>query len=191
MLLINTDKEKRINAILYFCKHTRNLSETKLYKLLYHLDFLHFKETGRPVTDLEYYAWDFGPVPQKLFFEIKNRTAPKEILDCITELKDEDTGKIKGSYFKTLQKPDLDIFSEREIEILKRVAEVFKHAKAKDMTEITHLKNLPWDKTIKAKGERSKIDFLLALDEDAKIDEETACFRQKISEEMKKLFGKE
>ena len=43
-------KEKRINAIRYFCKNTKDLTETKLYKLLYFLDFLHFKEVGRPVT---------------------------------------------------------------------------------------------------------------------------------------------
>jgi len=191
MELQDLAKEKRINAIRYFCRHTKFLTETKLYKLLYFLDFFHFKEVGRPVTDLEYFAWDFGPVPAKLFFEIKDKKAPKEILMCIIEEKDELTGKKKGLSFKSLQSPDLDVFSERELEILKKVADIFRDAKAKDMTEITHLKNEPWNRTLKSKGERAKIDFLLSLDKDKRIDEELAKERLNLSLEMKELFGKD
>jgi uncharacterized phage-associated protein len=39
-------------------------------KLLYFLDFIHFKQTGKCVTGLDYYAWKRGPVPKKLFDEI-------------------------------------------------------------------------------------------------------------------------
>lgn len=191
MKLQDLSKEKRINAILYFCKHTKFLTETKLYKLLYFLDFLHFKEVGRPVTDLEYFAWNFGPVPSKLFFEIKEKKAPKEILKCIIEEKNKLTGNKIGLSFKSFQSPDLDVFSEREIEILKKVADIFRDAKAKDMTEITHLENEPWQKTIESKGERAKIDFLLSLDKGKKIDDELAKERLKLSGEMKQLFGEE
>jgi len=191
MELQDLAKEKRINAIRYFCRHTKFLTETKLYKLLYFLDFFHFKEVGRPVTDLEYFAWDFGPVPAKLFFEIKDKKAPKEILMCIIEEKDELTGKKKGLSFKSLQLPDLDVFSERELEILKKVADIFRDARAKDMTEITHLKNEPWHRTLKSKGEKAKIDFLLSLDKDKRIDEELAKERLNLSLEMKELFGKD
>jgi len=184
-------KEKRINAIRYFCRHANFLTETKLYKLLYFLDFLHFKEVGRPVTDLEYFAWSYGPVPSKLFFEIKEKKAPKEILMCIIEEKDAETGKKVRTSFKSLQAPNLNVFSDREIQMLEKVAFIFKDAKAKDMTEITHLKNEPWHKTLESKGEKSKIDFLLSLDKDAKIDESLAEERLKLSKEMKQLFGNE
>jgi len=189
MLLEDTGKEKRINAIRYFCKHTKKLSETKLYKLLFFLDFLHFKEVGRPVTDLEYFAWDYGPVPTKLFFEIKEKRAPKEILKCIVPERDLLSGEIRGQYFKSIKSPDLEVFSEREIRILKEVSDIFRDAKATEMTEITHLKNEPWHKTLEIKGEKAKIDFLLALDKDAKIDEDLARERLEFSTEMKKLFS--
>ena len=191
MQLQDTAKEKRVNAIVYFCRHTRNLSMTKLFKLLFFLDFLHFKEVGRPVTDLEYFAWDYGPVPAELFFEIKERRAPPEILRCIVEEKDPLSGESKGQYFKSIKSPDLEVFSQREIRILEEVSEIFRDAKATEMTEITHLKNEPWHKTLKTKGERAKIDFLLALDKDAKIDEDLARDRLELSKEMKRLFGEE
>lgn len=191
MQLQDIAKEKRINAIRYFCRHTNHLTETKLYKLLYFLDFLHFKEVGRSVTDLEYFAWDFGPVPTKLFFEIKERRAPKEILMCIIEEKDIDTGEKRRTSFKSLQAPDLNVFSEREIQILEKVAYIFRDAKAKNMTEITHLKNEPWHRTLESKGEKAKIDYLLSLDKDANISEDLARERLKLSQEMKQVFGKE
>jgi uncharacterized phage-associated protein len=185
----NKSKEKRINAILFFCKNTKYLSLTKLCKLLYFLDFIHFKEVGRPVTDLEYFAWDLGPVPTKLYFEVKSKKAPKEILQCIREEKDADTGREKGTFFRSSQNPKLDVFSERELRILENVSYIYNEANADDMIEITHLKNQPWDITIKSKGEKAKIDFILALDSEALIDEDLAKERIKLSQEMNQLFG--
>ena len=79
MHLQDLAKEKRINAIRFFCRHTRKLTETKLYKLLYFLDFLHFKEVGRPVTDLEYFAWDYGPAPYETFFlKLRRKKLPRK-----------------------------------------------------------------------------------------------------------------
>src|SRR5688500_15970622 len=59
-------REKLLNAIVFFAANTRYCGKTKLYKLLYLLDFEHYKATGRSVTGLEYYAWQMGPVPAKL-----------------------------------------------------------------------------------------------------------------------------
>ncbi len=191
MKLLDVAKEKRINSILYFCQNTKDLSQTKLYKLLFFLDFFHFKEAGRPVTDLEYFAWDKGPVPQKLYFEIKNKTAPPQILKCILPEKDELTGETKAIYFKNLNKPDMSVFSGREKKILEILAFTFRDTLARDMTEITHLKNEPWHKTLTTKGEKAHIDYLLALDKDAKIEKELAEERLHLFNEMRQLFGSE
>ena len=189
MKIRNKRKEKRIEAIIYFCKNTNKLSETKLYKLLYFLDFLHFKEFGKPVTDLEYYAWEYGPVPTKLFYEIKDKKAPAEIQRCLIPEINGMTGQKKATYFKSIKSPDLSIFTRRENDILEKVAYIFKDATAKQMTEITHLKNKPWDKTIKEKGENAEIDFLLAIDGDAKVDKEMAAERYSRVKETERFFG--
>ena len=59
-------REKLIHAIVFFAKKTRHCGKTKLFKLLYLLDFDHFRETGRSVTGLKYYAGEMGPVPVAL-----------------------------------------------------------------------------------------------------------------------------
>ena len=35
------------------------------------------------------------------------------------------------------------------------------------MKDATHLRNAPWDKTIKEKGKNAEIDYLLALDDES------------------------
>jgi len=62
-LLKNHNNERLVQAIVYFAHHTRSLGKVKLFKLLYLLDFEHFRQTGRSVTGQEYRAWKMGPVP--------------------------------------------------------------------------------------------------------------------------------
>ena len=71
-ILMDFSREKLINAIVFFLKTTKFCGKIKLFKLLYFLDFLHFKQTAMPVTGLRYYAWEMGPVPRDLFFELNN-----------------------------------------------------------------------------------------------------------------------
>ena len=150
-------REKLINAISYFVKNTRYCGKTKLMKLLFFLDFCHFKQTGKSVTGLDYYAWERGPVPKDLFEELDNmkpdlkaaiRIVPSENFQKIVSKKD-----FSGEFF-----------SNREKKLLKDISEIFRDVKADDIVEISHLENKPWDKTLKEKGQYQKIDYLLAVD---------------------------
>ncbi len=65
-MLITHEREKLINAIIYFARHTQYLGKIKLFKLLYLLDFEHFRQTGQNVTGLTYSAQQYGPMPVAL-----------------------------------------------------------------------------------------------------------------------------
>jgi hypothetical protein len=52
-MLVTHEREKLINAILYFAHETKYLGKFKLFKLLYLLDFEHFRLTGHSVTELD------------------------------------------------------------------------------------------------------------------------------------------
>ncbi|PJB01383.1 MAG: hypothetical protein CO127_04150 [Ignavibacteria bacterium CG_4_9_14_3_um_filter_36_18] len=166
---LSREREKLLNAIIFFCNNTKHCYKLKLMKLLYYLDFWHFKETGRSVTGLTYRAWDKGTVPTKVYWEIDPPNNPddlKEFLYVEEEVYDEITGKKK---FNIKAKKDFNekIFTKREIEILKRIVEVFYDARGDLMKDATHLRNAPWDKTIKEKGKNAEIDYLLALDDES------------------------
>jgi uncharacterized phage-associated protein len=161
-ILTNHNREKLLNTLVYFSKNTRSCGKTKLFKLLYFLDFIHFRETGKSVTGLNYYAWEKGPVPQDLFFELVQPDADlKETVALLKQSGDED-----DKICRVIAKKPFDpkFFSKRELKIMGNLAFVFQDALAKDMVEITHLAGTPWDKTIKEKGYRKRIDYSLAVD---------------------------
>lgn len=162
-MLVSRHREKLINAIIYFVTNTKYCGTTKLFKLLNFLDFMHFRQTGKSVTGLDYYAWLKGPVPADLFFEIK-RDPGKDLVAALlfNEIK-EDSGK-NPTKISAKQKFNDLFFTRRELEILSVLAEIYAECPAEDIVEISHLKNGPWDQTLKTKGEKKRIDYLLAAD---------------------------
>lgn len=170
---MNTYRNKLLNAVLFFAKNTKRPNLTKILKLLYFLDFTHFKQTGYPSIGLEYYTWEWGPVPKNFWMEVKDGIIPDDFEGKFTIFIDIDRGDPlegrKELLFKSIAKPDLTVFSPREIKTLKHLVDVYRDTPAYLMSEVTHLHNQPWDTTKKTKGLNNPIDYLLCIDEEAGI----------------------
>ena len=183
-MIITHNREKLINAIIYFAKHTKYCGKTKLLKLLYFLDFKHFKQTGKSVTGLDYFAWKMGPVPTEFFEELSGRMNP-DMKAAINDLPEEGFQQIRPK-----KRFDPQYFSNKEMRLLEDIALIFKKAKADAMVESTHLKNEPWDKTLHEKGEFKKIDYMLAIDSDiVSLSYDEAKERLEERSEMVNIFG--
>jgi uncharacterized phage-associated protein len=183
-MIVTHHREKLINAIIYFATHTKYCGKTKLLKLLYFLDFKHFKQTGRSVTGLDYFAWQMGPVPRDLFEELSDEMNP-DLRAAIHKLAEEGFQKIRPK-----KRFDDQYFTKKEMELLEQISFIFEDAKADDMVESTHLENEPWDQTLKQKGEFKKIDYMLAVDSDiVSLPYEEAKERMQERSEMHKIFG--
>jgi len=183
-MIITHRREKLINAVLYFAKETRYCGKTKLLKLLYFLDFFHFKQTGKSVTGLDYFAWEMGPVPNELFEELSGKMNP-DMKNAIHELPEE-------GFQQILPKKNFDdrYFSKREMKLLKDISYVFKDTQADAMVESTHLKNEPWEKTLQERGPFQKIDYMLAIDSEiVSLPHNEAKERMEERSEMYKIFG--
>jgi uncharacterized phage-associated protein len=184
-MIITHHREKLINAIIYFADHTNCCGKTKLLKLLYFLDFTHFKQTGRSVTGLDYFAWDMGPVPKDLFEELTGNMKP-DMKDSVHDLSKE--GEFQQ--VRSKRKFNNQYFSKREMKCLEDISFIFKDAKADAMVESSHLENEPWDKTLKEKGKFQKIDYMLAINSDiASISYDEAKERLQERSEMYSIFG--
>ncbi len=153
----NHNREKLLNLIIYFSKNTKKCYKTKLFKLLSFADFLHFKETGKSITGLDYEAWKKGPVPCELYYELKNPKVDFKELIGISGVDDH-------CKFIPKKKFDDKYFTKRELTIIEKVSFWFQDADSDLMVEASHFKNEPWRKTIGLKGQSAKIDYLLALD---------------------------
>ncbi|MCU7874997.1 MAG: SocA family protein [Candidatus Thiodiazotropha sp. (ex Lucinoma borealis)] len=161
-MLIEHNKEKLINAIIYFVNNTKFCGKTKLFKLLYFLDFEHFSTTGRSVTGLDYYAWPKGPVPNELYDELDH---PSEAISKSMAIGTKVA--VNGKEMLDIQ-PKChfvpDFFSKRERKLLENLSSEYCNSYAGDMVEATHLENLPWHEIYEVKGlKQSYIPYELAL----------------------------
>lgn len=173
MMLKTYEREKLLNAIIYFAANTANCGKTKLYKLLFLLDTSHYQQTGRSITGMDYYAWKLGPVPADLDNEIDSEAASTD------ESPDEsalwDAIGIKPEWFMNYplfkivpKKPfDPDYFTNREISLLEELASKYKDKSAKEMVDITHEPNGPWARVYsEGSGKYERIPFELSLEGD-------------------------
>jgi uncharacterized phage-associated protein len=174
-MIVSRDREKLIHAIVYFCRYTKHCHTLKLFKLLNLLDTEHFRQTGRTVTGLHYYAWPQGPVPAALWEEIDQ--GPKPDLQraiTITTRKDGDTGRVQRRDIKPKIEFNKKLFTPREFGILNRLNLLFDTARGEDMSELTHMKGLPWRKVWRGgAGDRKEIPAELSLGSEPLMDAPT------------------
>lgn len=187
---INPNRAKIIEAIIYFSKNLKNPTKMMIYKVLAELDYRHFQETGMSVTNLDFYAWRKGPVPADFDSEISDRE--NKAIDVPDDFKtslyvDEivwANNKGKTLLWKAKKKPNLDIFTQRQKDILDNVAFIYKDSTATQASDASHEKDTPWEKTNKLYGEEGHfIDFLKILPKESRIDEE------EIKERIEEIFA--
>jgi len=65
---------------------------------------------------------------------------------------------------------------------------MFRDLDAKQISDISHFRNHPWDRTIKEKGKLAKIDYALALDSEAQVSADDALEATRERTEMLRNF---
>jgi uncharacterized phage-associated protein len=190
-MIINRQREKLLNAIVYFVQNTKYCHTLKLFKLLNFLDFEHYRQAGRTVTGLRYVAWRQGPAPNALWHEMQRGGDPdfKKALDLAAVVDDDE--KLLRRELKPRAAFDKSLFTKRELAIMERLAYFFKELKAADMSELSHKQGMPWRQVFKGgEGEGREISSDLALTSDPviydapTIDEEELQFRRDLLAEI-------
>lgn len=151
-MIIAHDREKLVQSVVYFASNVRKLGKTKLFKLLYFLDFQHYRDTGRSVTGMNYFAWKMGPVPKALQDELS--AGPKQDWNGRVSFKTIQVAKGQMLAIQASSAFDASHFTRREIKLLEALVAQYRDADADDMVEATHLENLPWDRVWNVQGRR-------------------------------------
>jgi uncharacterized phage-associated protein len=163
-MLISREREKLINAIVFFAENTRYCGKVKLFKLLYLLDFAHFRETGRGVTGLEYRAWELGPVPFELFREW-DRFHPD--LSAAIDVVPEKVIDYQRERVVPKIRFDDSLFTKRELRLMEDLAGRFRDDTSAPLVNVTHAERGPWDKIWDGgRGDDERIPYTLAVPDD-------------------------
>lgn len=159
--------------LLYFSNYTdtKFLGKTKLMKLFYFLDFTHLKEYGTPVTFDNYVKLEHGPIPstiKNLVDEAADDIDISELSDTIHFEKLQGINMVRILPNRNFTKDDASLFSETELEILKKVCLRFGDKNTQYIEKASHLE-APWRLT----EIPDQISYVLAAeDSDSKVSKE-------------------
>jgi uncharacterized phage-associated protein len=146
---------------VFFAKNTRYCGKIKLFKLLYLLDFDHFKETGRSVTGAEYSAWKLGPVPVQLDEEWE---APSADFSAAVDI----VPTSAGTFIRQEVRPKVDVnedyFTPRQLKLMDGLARKYRDTTAPEMIDVTHAENGAWARIwADGAGRNNTIPYELAI----------------------------
>ena len=182
-MFVSHQREKLINAVLFFTKFTKHCHKLKLFKLLCFLDFEHYRQTGYPSIGLEYLAWPMGPVPVDFDNELDNPGADLLAAVRLTPRKDRDSGALVRLDIAPKRNFDPRFFSKRELRLMRELMLYWNDARGEDMTEVSHLRGLPWAVVYRnglGKGQRIPYNLALgsqAITDGATIDADELAYR--------------
>jgi uncharacterized phage-associated protein len=138
------DPEKFANALAFLAKRVRDLDKLKAAKLLYFADKYHLVRYGRPIIGDRYHSLDYGPVPSKAL-DIMNQTihdvppvATRQPLRNLLERYIEVDKAHRYPRFRAKRSPDLDVFSESEIEALEHTLAEYGDKSGVELVNISH-----------------------------------------------------
>ncbi|MCC7515072.1 MAG: DUF4065 domain-containing protein [Bacteroidia bacterium] len=126
--------EKINNMVLYFAEKVKPF-KTKLNKLLFYADFLHFKKTCFSISGLTYQAIQKGPVP-KNYDWIFDNTMEKKLVKVLLH----DYGNYMGEQFVIAEESvfDEELFTASELNAMQIVAEAFKNDTVNGIVNKSH-----------------------------------------------------
>jgi len=176
-MILSRHREKLINTVIYFASNTAHCGKIKLIKLLYLLDFEHFRQTGRSVTGLEYHAMKMGPVPMALYQEWD--TLQPDLADAI-EIVPERVIDFVREAVRPRRAFDASHFTPREVRLMQQLVDRFSNDFSQPMINVTHSERGPWSAIWdNGRGALMRIPYGLAIRDD---DDHAAFVRESASE---------
>ena len=144
---VDVNKEKIGNLMIYLADNLMPLYHTKLIKLMYLIDEIAVKDSGVPVTWLDYKVWQYGPVSPAIY-EIHYKD------NCFSEYVSCDRTE-RGRLIRSKKEFSDDEFSRYEMELIEGVVRKYKNSNVEALVEETHGENTLWSRI----KEENNIEF--------------------------------
>jgi len=127
--------QKLIEMIIFFTENVRPW-KTKMNKLLFYADFLHYKKTCFSISGAEYVAINLGPVPQNFNSIFEYAAIKDKIYITYQEFSNGGVGEF---FSPNKNRPfNAELFEVSELAILKIIADTFKDTKTQEMIDLSH-----------------------------------------------------
>lgn len=150
--------DKLINVIVFITNKLPNIVITKMNKLLFYSDFVHYKRNGFSITGCKYQAIQWGPVPRR-YDQIFDKAQEREQVVIVSEFWDD--GKEKFQFIPH-EKAIFDetLFRPSEFETLSQVIDILGNKTTNELIDISHLERA-WTENVQS---RSLISYEYGFD---------------------------
>jgi len=149
-----------ISSIILRLSNEMDLLKTKLNKLLFYIDFLHYKNTGFSMTGLTYRANPYGPTPSD--YDLLYSKLEKE--EKVVKIEKSYDNGIIGEIIQGINKNIEYKFSEKENEIINCIISKFKNYTATQIKEYSH-KEKAWIENERSKNRISYQKYAYEINE--------------------------
>ena len=185
---ITLAQEKAFNALVYFAERIKLLYLTKAIKLLYIADEKAIKETGVPITWLNYKAWKFGPVPEDVYIKVKLahnlQKMGSEAVTIDQLIVSSSPDRLPdGCILEPRKEFDDSQFSDYEIEVLDAVIKERGNFSGEQLIEVLHKEGSLWHKVVEKNNlqqqfelKSNRSDFVIELTELLDTDFKKSAF---------------
>lgn len=165
------------NLIIYLIdniweKYRQKVYLTKLLKLLYIVDETAIKETGAPVTGLDYRVWKMGPVPFEVYEDLMHDRSEDLCFFADAEKK----GEGEWALIKSVNTFDDSEFSDYEMWLIDRVIKEYGDYQRDVLIQLLHEECSLWKAVVDEKKlerkfrrentSRHKVDFSRLIADD-------------------------
>lgn len=137
------------NLIIYLVdkiheKYRQKVYLTKLLKLLYLVDETAVKETGVPVTGLDYRVWKMGPVPYPVYKDLMHDSSEK--LSSFAEADKKNDGE--RALIKSTNTFDDSEFSDYEMNLIDRIINEYGYFQPDALVSHLHRQDSLWKQIV-------------------------------------------
>jgi len=140
-LTFHFDAEKALHVIVWLARQVSDPTFHRISKLLYFADRMHLERYGRLICGDSYVAMKHGPVPSELYDMLKAVRG-----DGLSPHFDQAKQAFRVEAHKRvvpLQDPQLDRFSESDLECLQESVTLHGHLAFSELTNLSH--DQAWD----------------------------------------------
>jgi len=185
---ITLAQDKAFNALVYFAENIKPLYLTKAIKLLYIADEMAIRQSGVPVTWLNYKAWKLGPVAEDVYQKVKSAhlghqkgDGSHSISHLVVSSRSGALGD--GILLEPAKAFDDSQFSDYDIDILDTVIRQYGKLNSDQLIDILHAEGTLWHKKVVANNldeqfalKNNRSDFIIELTELLDTDFKKSAF---------------
>lgn len=147
------DSAKAEAAILFISSTYKDVDQHSVWKIIYFADQSHLIQYGRPVIGDIFHALPYGPVPTNLYEDFKHARGYSNLENNVFK-----NTTIKENIINNNLEPDMEEFSDSDIECLKQSIELVKKMDFQERKDKSH--DAAWFQAFNYTSNKA-MDFLL------------------------------